>query len=242
MAVRRRLADRIARGRAPPRRDPCGRSRFDARQSPQSEPTRPRAQPFPERPDPARRTPAQHDRRFDPCTVDPAATNNAPCPRKFAAIEQRITEHFVDFDTINKHTINKHTIDKHTINKHTVNKHTVNKHTVNKHTIDKHTINKHTINFDTVNKHTINKHTINFDTVNCPFGRGTADQSDPSFDNRPRDSGPTLNSARTIEHAPFGPCPAGEPAGVFAASRSDPVAPSLAGIPLPRSDHGRDDD
>jgi hypothetical protein len=212
MAVRRRLADRIARGRAPPRRDPCGRSRFDARQSPQSEPTRPRAQPFPERPDPARRTPAQHDRRFDPCTDDPAATNNAPCPRKFAAIEQRITEHFVDFDTINKHTINKHTIDKHTIDKHTID------------------------------KHTIDKHTIDFNTVNGPFGRGTADQSDPSFDNRPRDSGPTRNSARTIEHAPFGPCPAGEPAGVFAASRSDPVAPSLAGIPLPRSDHGRDDD
>jgi hypothetical protein len=211
MAVRRRLADRIARGRAPPRRDPYGRSRFDARRSPQSEPTRPRAQPFPERPDPARRTPAQHDRRFDPCTDDPAATNNAPCPRKFAAIEQRITEHFVDFDTINKHTINKHTIDKHTIDKHTID------------------------------KHTIDKHTIDFNTVNCPFGRGTADQSDPSFDNRPRDSGPTRNSARTIEHAPFGPCPAGEPAGVFAASRSDPVAPSLAGIPLPRSDHGRDD-
>jgi hypothetical protein len=212
MAVRRRLADRIARGRAPPRRDPYGRSRFDARQSPQSEPTRPRAQPLPERPDPARRTPAQHDRRFDPCTDDPAATNNAPCPRKFAAIEQRITEHFVDFDTINKHTINKHTIDKHTIDKHTID------------------------------KHTIDKHTVDFNTVNCPFGRGTADQSDPSFDNRPRDSGPTRNSARTIEHAPFGPCPAGEPAGVFAASRSDPVAPSLAGIPLPRSDHGRDDD
>jgi hypothetical protein len=188
MAVRRRLADRIARGRAPPRRDPCGRSRFDARQSPQSEPTRPRAQPFPERPDPARRTPAQHDRRFDPCTDDPAATNNAPCPRKFAAIEQRITEHFVDFDTINKHTINKHTIDKHTIDKHTID------------------------------KHTIDKHTVDFNTVNCPFGRGTADQSDPSFDNRPRDSGPTRNSARTIEHAPFGACPAGEPAGVFAAS------------------------
>jgi hypothetical protein len=212
MAVRRRLADRIARGRAPPRRDPYGRSRFDARRSPQSEPTRPRAQPFPERPDPARRTPARHDRRFDPCTDDPAATNNAPCPRKFAAIEQRITEHFVDFDTINKHTINKHTIDKHTIDKHTID------------------------------KHTIDKHTVDFNTVNCPFGRGTADQSDPSFDNRPRDSGPTRNTARTIEHAPFGPCPAGEPAGVFAASRSDPVAPSLAGIPLPRSDHGRDDD
>jgi hypothetical protein len=193
MAVRRRLADRIARGRAPPRRDPYGRSRFDARRSPQSEPARPRAQPFPERPDPARRTPAQHDRRFNPCTDDPAANSNAPCPREFAAIEQRITEHFVNFNTINKHTINKHTINKHTINKHTFNKHTFNKHTINKHTFNKH-------------------------TVNCPFGRGSSDQCDPTFDTRPRDSGPTRNSARTIEHAPFGPCPAGEPAGVFAAS------------------------
>ena len=178
MAVRRRLADRIARGRAPPRRDPYGRSRFDARRSPQSEPARPRAQPFPERPDPARRTPAQHDRRFNPCTDDPAANSNAPCPREFAAIEQRITEHFVNFNTVNFNTVNKHTVNKHTVNKHTVNKH----------------------------------------TVNCPFGRGTDDQCDPSFDNIPRDSGPTRNSARTIEHAPFGPCPAGEPAGVFAAS------------------------
>ena len=198
MAVRRRLADRIARGRAPPRRDPCGRSRFDARQSPQSEPTRPRAQPFPERPDPARRTPARHDRRFDPCTDDPAATNNAPCPSEFAAIEQHATKHFVDFDTASKRTLNKRTL--------------------NKRTLNKRTINRHTADFNTIDRHTLNRHTADFNTVNCPFGRGTADQSDPSFDNRPRDSGPTRNSARTIEHAPFGPCPAGEPAGVFAAS------------------------
>ena len=213
MAVRRCLADRIARGRAPPRRDPYGRSRFDARRSPQSEPARPRAQPFPERPDPARRTPAQHDRRFNPCTDDPAANSNAPCPREFAAIEQRITEHFVNFNTVNFNTVNKHTVNKHTVNKHTVNKHTINKHTINNYTINNYTINKYTIN-----KHTFNKHTFNKHTVNCPFGRGTDDQSDPSFDNRPRDSGPTRNSARTIEHAPFGPCPAGEPAGLFAAS------------------------
>jgi hypothetical protein len=198
MAVRRRLADRVARGRAPPRRDPYGRSRFDARRSAPPEPARPRAQPFSERADPARRTPAQHDRRFNPCTDDPAANSNAPCPREFAAIEQRITEHFVNFNTINKHTINKHTINKHTFNKHTFNKHTFNKHTINKHTINKHTFNKH--------------------TVNCRSGPGPGYQSDPSFDNRPRDSGPTRNSARTIEHAPFGPCPAGKPAGVFAAT------------------------
>jgi hypothetical protein len=233
MAVRRRLADRVARGRAPPRRDPYGRSRFDARRSAPPEPARPRAQPFSERADPARRTPAQHDRRFNPCTDDPAANSNAPCPREFAAIEQRITKHFVDKHTINKHTINKHTFNKHTFNKHTINKHTFNKHTVNKHTFNKHTFNKHTINKHTINKHTfnkhtfnkhtinkhtINKHTFNKHTVNCRSGPGPGYQSDPSFDNRPRDSGPTRNSARTIEHAPFGPCPAGKPAGVFAAT------------------------
>jgi hypothetical protein len=233
MAVRRRLADRVARGRAPPRRDPYGRSRFDARRSAPPEPARPRAQPFSERADPDRRTPAQRDRRFDPCTDDPAATNNAPCPSEFAAIEQHATKHFVDFDTaskrtlnkrtlnkrtLNKRTLNKRTLNKHTLNKHTLNKHTLNKHTLNKHTLNKHTVNRHTADFNTIDRHTLNRHTADFNTVNCPFGPGPGYQNAPPFDSIPRDSGPTRNSARTIEHAPFGPCPAGKPAGVFAAT------------------------